>query len=192
MRLITEYETSGLPQKEFVARADVSFSTFQYWLYRKSKKSGLQSGSTQKFLPVELVGSPAPVARAGVDIGPVEVELPAGIRIRFESGNGMSQVLVGHSNHFFDFDEILFSGTTRVILPNDFHHYYQIGYSRQRSPFESPKGAQSLIRREGIANDVALGLGEPEGHELGNGDGAGDEEVPQGLGDQEGWGTAIR
>ena len=87
MRLITEYETSGLPQKEFVAKADISFSTFQYWLYRKSKKSGSQSGSTQKFLPVELVGSPAPVAREGAEsIGSVEVELPTGLRVRFESG----------------------------------------------------------------------------------------------------------
>lgn len=88
MRLISEYETSGLSQKEFVAKADLSFSTFQYWLYRKSKKSGSQSGSTQKFLPVELVGPPAPVARAGAaeNIGPVEVELPTGLRVRFESG----------------------------------------------------------------------------------------------------------
>lgn len=88
LQLISEYETSGLPQKEFVAKADVSFSTFQYWLYRRSKKSGSESGSTQKFLPVELVGSPAPVARAGVagNTGHIEVELPAGLRLRFESG----------------------------------------------------------------------------------------------------------
>ena len=88
MRLIGEYEASGLPQKEFVAKADVSFSTFQYWLYRKSKKSGLQSGSTQKFLPVELVRSPAPEARAGESehLGAVEIELPTGVRVRFEAG----------------------------------------------------------------------------------------------------------
>ena len=54
-QLIAEYEQSGMPQKDFVEKHDVSFNTFQYWLYRKTKKLRSESGSKQKFLPVELM-----------------------------------------------------------------------------------------------------------------------------------------
>jgi len=86
VKLIAEYETSGLSQKEFVAKHDVSFSTFQYWLYRRSKKLSVESGSTTKFLPVEVVDSAAPKARReGTESVPVEVELPGGVRVRLSA-----------------------------------------------------------------------------------------------------------
>ena len=88
--LIAEYEQSGMPQKDFVEKHGLSFNTFQYWLYRKTKKLRSGSGSEQKFLPVELIQSPALLARAATTgeappVGMVEVEL-AGIRLRFEIG----------------------------------------------------------------------------------------------------------
>ena len=99
MALIAEYQTSGLSQKEFVAKHDVSFSTFQYWLYRKaraSKNVRAESGSESKFLPVELVPSPALEARAeamtaepaepSTSSSSVEIELPAGVRVRISRG----------------------------------------------------------------------------------------------------------
>jgi hypothetical protein len=48
-KLVAEYETSGLQQKDFCAKHDVSLNTLQYWLYRRPKKSGSESGPTTKF-----------------------------------------------------------------------------------------------------------------------------------------------
>ena len=62
MKLLSEYATSGLSQKEFVAKHDVHFSTFQYWLYRASKKKKTESVSSPRFLPVEVVTLAAPEA----------------------------------------------------------------------------------------------------------------------------------
>ena len=51
--LLAEYKQSGLTQKEFVAKHDLSLSNFQFWLYKQSKlKSVLDSNSTPAFLPV--------------------------------------------------------------------------------------------------------------------------------------------
>ncbi|MCP3105421.1 hypothetical protein LZ198_41820 [Myxococcus sp. K15C18031901] len=38
-----EFVASGLQQKEFVARHDLSLGTVQYWLYEKHKKRGLRA-----------------------------------------------------------------------------------------------------------------------------------------------------
>lgn len=82
VKLIAEYETSGLSQKEFVSKHDVSFSTFQYWLYRRSKKLSVESGSATRFLPVQVVDSAAPRARRDDELAQVEIELPSGVRVR--------------------------------------------------------------------------------------------------------------
>lgn len=91
VKLIAEYEVSGLSQKEFVAKHDVSFSTFQYWLYRRNKKVRTVSNSTPEFLPVEVVDSAAPKARRG-EAAAVEIELPSGVQVRLSSGASASFV----------------------------------------------------------------------------------------------------
>jgi hypothetical protein len=85
LKLLTEYETSGLQQKDFCAKHDLSLSTFQYWLYRRSKKSDSQSGPATKFLPVEVVPSPALSARREQATSGVIVELPGGVRVQLSS-----------------------------------------------------------------------------------------------------------
>ena len=85
MKLLSEYETSGLQQKEFCAKHDLSLSTLQYWLYRRSKKSGSQSGLATKFLPVEVVPSPALSARRAQPTSGVTVEFPSGVRVHLSS-----------------------------------------------------------------------------------------------------------
>jgi hypothetical protein len=83
-KLIEEFRASGLQQKEFCAKHDVSLGTFQFWLYRKAKRSsGSESKSAPTFLPVEVVASPAPLARAGELI---EVALRSGAVVRFSTG----------------------------------------------------------------------------------------------------------
>lgn len=54
MKLVTEYETSGLQQKDFCAKHDVSLNTLQYWLYKRTRRSGSESGSPKTFHAVEL------------------------------------------------------------------------------------------------------------------------------------------
>lgn len=85
LKLVSEYETSGLQQKDFCAKHDVSLNTLQYWLYRRPKKSGSESGPTTKFLPVEVVPSPALAARGQQPTSGVMVELPSGVRIHLSS-----------------------------------------------------------------------------------------------------------
>lgn len=85
MKLVSEYETSGLQQKEFCAKHDVSLNTLQYWVYKRSKRSGSDSGPSAKFLPVELVPSPALSARREQSKSGVTVELPSGVRVHLSS-----------------------------------------------------------------------------------------------------------
>src|SRR4051812_44760169 len=82
--LVEEFRASGLQQKEFCAKQDVSLYTFRYWRYRLEKKS---SNSTvtrvQRFLPVHVVASSAPKARQP---GLMEAELTNGVVVRFVAG----------------------------------------------------------------------------------------------------------
>jgi hypothetical protein len=85
LKLLSEYATSGLSQKEFVAKHDLSFSTFQYWLYRASKKKKTESGLAPRFLPVEVVSVAAPKARQqGAAL--LEADLRSGVTVRFPVG----------------------------------------------------------------------------------------------------------
>lgn len=86
-QLVADYEESGLQQKEFALKHDVSLGTLQYWLYKKSKKRGtrpsdLAAESARAFLPLDVVASPAPQAREGF----FEVAVPRGLLLRFPVG----------------------------------------------------------------------------------------------------------
>ena len=85
-KLITEYETSGLVQKEYCEKHDVSLSTFQYWLYKRTKMaSKFDVNSRPTFLPVKVVASPAPKARGG-ELAVLEARLMSGLVVRFAVG----------------------------------------------------------------------------------------------------------
>jgi transposase-like protein len=85
-RLIAEYEESGVVQKEFCDKHDVSLSTFQYWLYKRTKMaSKFDVNSKPTFLPVKVVASHAPKARAG-DVDVLEARLMSGVVVRFAVG----------------------------------------------------------------------------------------------------------
>jgi hypothetical protein len=84
-KLIAEYESSEISQKEFVAKHDVSLATFQFHLYKLRKRASTpNSESPAAFLPIEVVASPAPQARKAID--GVEVALRSGVVVRFEVG----------------------------------------------------------------------------------------------------------
>lgn len=82
LKLLEEFQTSSLEQKEFAAKHDISLGTFRYWLYRRAKRVQLESKPRQKFLPVTVVASPAPKARGEV----VELALTSGVLVRFAVG----------------------------------------------------------------------------------------------------------
>jgi hypothetical protein len=87
--LIDEFRKSGLQQKEFCAKKDVSLNTFRYWLYekREEKRSERIANRVQRFLPVEVVASPAPKARVtpgGATI--IEAAVQSGVVVRFVVG----------------------------------------------------------------------------------------------------------
>ncbi|NVJ20367.1 IS66 family insertion sequence element accessory protein TnpB [Myxococcus sp. AM011] len=87
-QLVEEFKASGLTQKEFADRHEVSLSAFQYKLYKKSRSTlGQRSESTERsrarFLPVEVVASPVPRTREGLML---EVALPRGVLLRFPEG----------------------------------------------------------------------------------------------------------
>ena len=81
-KLIKKYRASGLRQKEFCQQHDVSLSTFQFWLYRKSKRKPRSKGKPA-FVPVEVVASPGPGAPAGKLL---EIKLWNGSILRFAEG----------------------------------------------------------------------------------------------------------
>src|SRR3954470_16946694 len=83
LKLIEEFRSGDLQQKEFAAKHDIYLSTFQYWLYRKAKAVRVESNSSPRFLPVPVVSSPAPKARVGSE---VLVEFRDGMKVRFEVG----------------------------------------------------------------------------------------------------------
>lgn len=86
LSLVAEFPASGMTVKEFVAKHDVSKNTFEYWMYRKSKKVRSESVAETKFLPVTVVASPAHKARGRkADDGLVEVAIQ-GVVLRFHVG----------------------------------------------------------------------------------------------------------
>ncbi|MCK8503232.1 IS66 family insertion sequence element accessory protein TnpA [Myxococcus fulvus] len=87
-QLVEEFEASGLTQKEFAVRHQVSLGGFQYWRYKKSRATPVRRSETAgrpraAFLPVEVVPSPAPRVREGLLL---EVALPRGLLLRFPEG----------------------------------------------------------------------------------------------------------
>ena len=87
-QLIAEFEAGELSQKEFVAKHSVSLSTFQYWLYKRKKlESKFDVNSRPRFLPVEVVASPAISSRA--DGAVIEAGLRSGLVLRFPVGTDL-------------------------------------------------------------------------------------------------------
>ncbi|WP_408891628.1 IS66 family insertion sequence element accessory protein TnpA [Myxococcus faecalis] len=87
-QLVEEFEASGLTQKEFAVRHQLSPGGFRYWLYKKSRVTPVRRSETAgrrraAFLPVEVVASPASRVREGLLL---EVALPRGLLLRFPEG----------------------------------------------------------------------------------------------------------
>jgi transposase len=105
-KLVADFETSDLTQREFASERGVSFSNLRNWLYRLRKESrplvpepAKVSGQApergaavegSRLLPVRVVASAAKPRRttssalAGNAL--LELALPSGVRLRFPAG----------------------------------------------------------------------------------------------------------
>jgi len=105
-RLVSDYESADLSQREFAQERGVSLSNLRYWIYRLRKESrplvaeaAERSGQVpeqaapadgSRLVPVRVVAS-APKARGAVAQVPagdglLELVLPSGARLRFVAG----------------------------------------------------------------------------------------------------------
>ncbi len=85
--LLTRYEGSGLPQRDFAAREGVALSTLTYWLRRARTDPKRPAAAPLRFGEVSL---PATHSNGGAWIA--EVSLPGGRTLRL--GVGVSEQLV--------------------------------------------------------------------------------------------------
>lgn len=104
-KVVADFETSDLSQREFAKERMLSLSNLRYWIYRLRKESRpLVTEPTERSVnkaerrpakkglilkPVRVVGS-APKARQGEDgVGLLELALPSGTRLRFPAGTDL-------------------------------------------------------------------------------------------------------
>jgi transposase len=104
-KLVADFETSDLSQREFAKERMLSLSNWRYWVHRLRKESRpLVTEPTERSVnkaerrpakkglilkPVGVVGS-APKARRGEDgDGLLELELASGTRLRFRAGTDL-------------------------------------------------------------------------------------------------------
>jgi transposase len=102
-RLVADFESADLSQREFAQERGVPLSNLRYWIYRLRKESrplvteapersdqGPARGAApdgSRLLPVRVVASAAPKARQPDDGGALlELTLPSGARLRFAAG----------------------------------------------------------------------------------------------------------
>jgi transposase len=104
-KVVADFETSDLSQREFAKERLLSLSNLRYWIYRLRRESRpLVTEPTERSVnkaerrpakkglilkPVRMVGS-APKARQGEDgTGLLELALPSGTRLRFPAGTDL-------------------------------------------------------------------------------------------------------
>ncbi|HSN69724.1 MAG TPA: IS66 family insertion sequence element accessory protein TnpB [Thermoanaerobaculia bacterium] len=102
-RLVADFESADLSQREFAQERGLSLSNLRYWIYRLRKESrplmteaaersdqGPERGAAaegSRLLPVRVVRSAAPKARQQDPAAALlELTLPSGARVRFPAG----------------------------------------------------------------------------------------------------------
>ncbi len=102
-KLVADFESADLSQREFAQERGLSLSNLRYWIYRLRKESRPlvteapersvqapehgQAAEPSRLLPVRVVRSAAPKARQQDDgAALLELALPSGARLRFPAG----------------------------------------------------------------------------------------------------------
>ena len=106
MKLVSDFESCDLTQREFATERGISLNHLRYWLYRLRKESRpLVSEATRssdqgpervaapegsRLLPVRVVSSAAPKARQQDGTSALlELTLPSGACLRFPAGTDL-------------------------------------------------------------------------------------------------------
>jgi hypothetical protein len=107
-KLVADFESSDLTQREFATERGISLNHLRYWLYRLRKESRPLMTETarssdqapaqgaapegSRLLPVRVVAS-ASKTRTAVVLGGadelLELALPSGVRVRFPAGTDL-------------------------------------------------------------------------------------------------------
>ena len=105
-RLVADFESADLSQREFAQERGLSLSNLRYWIYRLRKESrplvteGVErsdqaperatAGEGSRLVPVRVLAS-APKARQPRDgDSHLELALPSGARLRFPAGTDLA------------------------------------------------------------------------------------------------------
>jgi hypothetical protein len=109
-KLVADFESSELTQREFASERGISFSNLRNWIYRLRKESrplvteaakvprqAPEQGPARKgsrLLPVRVVASAAKprtkAPAAGEARSLLELALPSGVRVRFPAGTDLA------------------------------------------------------------------------------------------------------
>ena len=109
-KLVADFESADLSQREFAQERWLPLSNFRYWIYRLRKESrplvaeaAERSGQApdrtavpegSRLLPVRVVASAPKARRVAADApagdGLLELALPSGARIRFPAGTDLA------------------------------------------------------------------------------------------------------
>jgi transposase len=108
-KLVADYESADLSQREFAQERGISLSNLRYWIYRLRKESRplvteaaersdqgpsrAEATDRSRLVPVRVVAS-APKARTAL-VAPasdalLELALPSGARLRFPAGTDLA------------------------------------------------------------------------------------------------------
>ena len=110
VKLVADFETSELTQREFASERGISFSNLRNWLYKLRKETrplvteapevprqapkAAVARKVSRLVPVEVVASAAkPRTRVLVAAAPeslLELALPSGARLRFPAGTDLA------------------------------------------------------------------------------------------------------
>lgn len=108
-KVVSDFELSGLSQREFAEQKKIELSNLRYWIYRlrndsrplatekKDPPAAAEQRSPAKapdvgsrLVPVRVVASTAPKARwQGEGDGLLELAFPSGARLRFPAGTDL-------------------------------------------------------------------------------------------------------
>jgi len=102
-KLVAEFETSELSQREFAKQRMVALSNLRYWIYRLRRESrplvteqpersepAAEQRRRLTLKPVRVVGSAAKPRHPEDGEGLLELALPSGARLRFPAGTDLA------------------------------------------------------------------------------------------------------
>ncbi|HTP27916.1 MAG TPA: IS66 family insertion sequence element accessory protein TnpB [Anaeromyxobacteraceae bacterium] len=103
-RLVADFESSDLSQREFANERGISFSNLRYWIYRLRKEarplttdepvsSPVEPAETKPrltFRPVRVVASATKSRSGEAEVAHLELVLSSGARLRFPAGTDLA------------------------------------------------------------------------------------------------------